>query len=134
MVVWAEGNSGVRARPCDHIVMGLGALVGVLGTSSSAGCGVGDSLETFFTAAACLLSQQCVCTMLCLATAPGSISGSGMRESAALLKSGCRVFLISMLSARCGACSEEEINLLWIMPGCPNTPAQLLCGGYSSFM
>lgn len=46
MVVWAEGNSGVRARPCDHTVLGglgalmpMGALVGELGTSSSAGCG-----------------------------------------------------------------------------------------------
>lgn len=59
VVVWAEGNSGVGARPCDHIVMGglralvpVGALVGVLGTSGSAGCGIGDSLEAFFTAAA----------------------------------------------------------------------------------
>lgn len=35
MFVWAEGNSGARARPCDHIVMGTG------GTGASGGTGGG---------------------------------------------------------------------------------------------
>lgn len=38
MPVWAEGDSGVRARASDHVMMvGLEALVGVLGANRGAG-------------------------------------------------------------------------------------------------